>query len=53
MQKKGVAMGAKYALSVANIFYEHMEAIYGEPRPELKVYKRYIDDGLIVWAGSH
>lgn len=53
MQKKGVAMGAKYAPSVANLFSEHMEAIHGESRTELKVYKRYIDDGLIVWAGSH
>lgn len=52
-QHKGIAMGAKYAPSVANIFlskWEH-EEIFGKPRINLQIYKRYIDDVIIVWIG--
>lgn len=54
VQKKGVAMGAKYAPSVANLFMDMLEEryIYGISRPEIKFYRRYIDDIIIVWEGS-
>lgn len=37
-QKKGVAMGAKYAPSVANLFMSYLEkdAIFGANIPQLK-----------------
>lgn len=53
-QKKGVAMGAKYAPSVANLFMSHWEeeAIFDKNIPDPKFYKRYIDDIIIVWTGT-
>lgn len=53
-QKCGVAMGAKYAPSIANIFMNKWESefIFSHLIPQLKVYKRYIDDILIVWSGT-
>lgn len=45
-QVKGVAMGAKYAPSAVNLFmsFWESEAIYQTNIPELRLYKRYIDD---------
>ncbi|XP_073481353.1 uncharacterized protein [Aquarana catesbeiana] len=53
-QIKGVGMGNKYAPSVANIFLSKWEEedIYGRCWPHLLLYKRYIDDILIIWKGS-
>lgn len=53
-QIKGVGMGNKYAPSVANIFLNKWEEkeIFGKCWPHIKVYKRFIDDILIVWEGS-
>lgn len=50
-QTKGVAMGAKYAPSVANLFLNRWEEeqIYSVRRDNLKLYQRYIDDIVIVW----
>lgn len=47
-------MGAKYAPSVAHIFLNKLEdeAIYGEIWPDLRVYRRYIDNILLVWQGT-
>ena len=47
-------MGAKYAPSVANIFLNHWEEeqIYSVERKNLRLYRRYIDDTIIVWRGS-
>lgn len=53
-QTKGVAMGAKYTPSVANIFMNRWgeEQIYSAVRPNLILYRRYIDDILIIWKGT-
>lgn len=42
-QIKGVAMGARYALSVANLVLNkwEKESIYGQEWQGLKFYKRY------------
>lgn len=47
-------MGAKYAPSVANLFMSFWEdeAIFQSNIPELRLYRRYIDDILIIWAGT-
>ena len=54
-QIKGVGMGNKYAPSVANIFLNKWESeeIFGKSWPQIQAYKRFIDDILIVWEGSH
>lgn len=51
-QVKGVAMGAKYAPSVANIFLNKWEdeEIFTEDWPQLMLYWRYIDE--FIWEGS-
>lgn len=53
-QVKGVAMGAKYAPSVANILMSLREehGIFGVPIPKIVLYKRYIDDVFILWNGT-
>lgn len=53
-QTKGIAMGAKYAPSIANLFLNHWEEeqIYGVQRQNLKMYRRYIDDIMIIWKGT-
>lgn len=54
LQTKGVAMGAKFAPSMANLFVGWWEVrfIYNVPRPMLPIWKRYIDDVLMVWTGT-
>lgn len=54
VNNKGIGMGAKYAPSVANLFLSKWEYgdIFGKFRTELEVYKRYIDDIIIVWKAS-
>lgn len=53
-QAIGIAMGAKFAPSVANAFMAQWEdqSIYENTPAELTLYKRYIDDGIIVWNGK-
>lgn len=53
-QNTGVAMGAKFAPSVTNIFMAKWEeeSIYRKPPKELSLYKRYIDDIIILWCGE-
>lgn len=52
-QIKGVAMGAKYDPSVANLLLSQWEvlAVYKAHIPEI-TYKRYMDDIVILWNGS-
>lgn len=54
LQKRGVAMGAKFAPGFANLFMglweEHF--IYSDRPKELLVWRRYIDDIIIVWKGA-
>lgn len=49
-QKRGVAMGAKFSPSLANLFMSEWEDrhIYGQQRSELLFYKRFIDDPFIL-----
>lgn len=44
LQNRGVAMGAKFAPSMANLFMAKWEedVVYQEPRVELVFWKRYI-----------
>lgn len=47
-------MRAKYAPSVANLFLNKWEEeqIYSIERRYLKLYRRYIDNIVIVWGGT-
>lgn len=47
-------MGAKFASSMANLFMAKWEedVVYHESRSELVLWKRYIDDILLLWDGS-
>lgn len=53
-QVKGVAMGAKYPPSVANIFLDKWENedIFTDEWPQLMLNRRYIDDLVFIWEGS-
>ena len=54
LQICGVAMGAKFAPSLANLFMAHWEreAIDDQPPSQLRLWKRYIDDVLVIWEGD-
>lgn len=47
-------MGARYAPSVANLLMNlwEEEYIYNKKIPEIKLYRRYIDDLVILWDGT-
>lgn len=51
LQQKGVAIGAKFVPSLANIFMARWEEddIYALNRPEIVLRARYIDDILLLW----
>lgn len=53
-QQVGVAMDAKFAPSLANLFMTEWEDrhVFNRYRPQMKFYRRFIDDLLIIWAGS-
>lgn len=53
-QLNGVGMGAKYAPSVANIFMAKWEeqAIYSDIPEDLVLYRRFIDDCVVIWKGD-
>ena len=50
----GIAMGAKYAPSVANLYMAEWEAevLYNRKPQQLLLYRRFIDDILIIWDGD-
>lgn len=54
IQTKAVAMGVQYAPSVANLLMNlwEDEYIYNEKYPEIKLYRRYIDNLVILWDGT-
>lgn len=54
LQLRGVAMGAKFASSLANLFMAKWEedVVYTNRDPALIVWGRYIDDILVLWRGS-
>lgn len=47
-------MGTRYASSVANLLMTMWEEvyIYAKKIPQLKMYRRYIDDLIIFWEGT-
>lgn len=47
-------MGARYVPSVANIVLNkwEQETIFNNGNQALTFYKRYIDDGILLWEGS-
>lgn len=53
LQTRGVAMGAKFVPSLANLFMVRWEegVIYSEITPKLLFWRRYIDD-VLLWSGS-
>ena len=53
-QTTGVAMGAKFAPSVAGLFMSKWEeeSVFLEQHEDLVMYKRYIDDIFIIWKGD-
>lgn len=54
VQTKGVAVGARYAPSVANLLMNMWEEeyIYAKNIPQVKLYRRYIDDLILFWEGT-
>lgn len=53
-QKVGVAMGAKYAPSLANLFLAEWEdrQVFNWRQPQLLFYRRFINYLLFIWEGS-
>lgn len=53
-QIRGTAMGSNFAVVYACLFLCHLEQEVQRrmPTPELSFFKRFIDDGLLVWTGS-
>lgn len=47
-------MGARFAPSVANMFMAEWEenSVHQDTPKQLKMYKRYIDDVIIIWNGE-
>ena len=53
LQKIGTAMGTSFSVTYATIFMIWLETpIIDEFREHIVVYKRYIDDILLIWSGS-
>lgn len=54
LQTKGVAMGARYAPSIANLFMDMWEEeyVYNRRIPQIKLYPRFKDDLIILWNGT-
>lgn len=54
LQTCGVAMGATFAPSLANLFMARWEkeVIDTDPPRELRLWRRYIDDVLLLWDGN-
>lgn len=54
LQQRGVAKGAKFAPSLANLFVAKWEedVFYSEHRPSLVLWGRYMDDILLLWDGT-
>ena len=53
LQKIGTAMGTSFSVTYATIFMIWLETpIIDEFRRHIVLYKRYIDDLLLIWSGS-
>ena len=54
LQKVGTAMGTSFSVTYATIFMIWLETpIINEFRKHIVLYKRYIDDILLIWSGSY
>ena len=54
LQKIGTAMGTSFSVTYATIFMIWLETpIIHEFRKHIVLYKRYIDDILLIWSGSY
>lgn len=53
-QVRGIAMGARFASRVANLFMDMWESdqIFQCSPPELKIYYRYIENIFFIWEGD-
>lgn len=53
-QQVGIAMGAKFAPSLANLFIAEWgdRHVFSVQWPQLKYYRRFINDLLFIWEGS-
>ena len=53
LQKIGTAMGTSFSVTYATIFMIWLETpIINDFRRHIVLYKRYIDDILLIWSGS-
>uniref|UniRef100_A0A8C5Q3U3 Reverse transcriptase domain-containing protein n=1 Tax=Leptobrachium leishanense TaxID=445787 RepID=A0A8C5Q3U3_9ANUR len=53
IQKEGTAMGTKFAPCFANLYMSYYEKSWREKWKEnIVIYRRYIDDLLIIWKGE-
>ena len=53
LQKIGTAMGTSFSVTYATIFMIWLETpILDEFREHIWLYRRYIDDILLIWSGS-
>ncbi|KAJ1115184.1 hypothetical protein NDU88_003410 [Pleurodeles waltl] len=57
LQTQGTSMGSIFAPSLACLYVDHIErhTILHEDNPyqdQIKLWKRYIDDVLLIWTGS-
>ena len=53
MQKVGTAMGFSFSVTYATFFMIWLEtSMIDQFREHILLYKRYIDDTLLIWAGS-
>lgn len=52
LKQRGVAMRAKFAPTIANLFMAEWEDIFKDKRSKLIFYKRFIDDLFFIWAGT-
>ncbi|KAJ1160349.1 hypothetical protein NDU88_000851 [Pleurodeles waltl] len=57
LQTQGTSMGSTFAPSLACLYVDHIErhTILHEDNPyrdQIKLWKRYIDDVLLIWTGS-
>lgn len=53
-QIRGTAMGSNFAVVYACLFLCHLEqeVFRRFPAPEIQLFRRFIDDGCMVWNGS-
>ena len=51
-QLSGIAMGTNAAVSLANIYMAEIYDRFISSQPQVRYYRRYIDDLFIIWTGT-